>query len=113
MDVEVIDIHELNVGDAKSAGSLKAYVTIRIGPLTIYRIKLIEQPGQKAYVSPPQLEYYAQGRVTYVPVVRWPQDWHERIFTAVMTAYHALHVEKTNTPEPRLPKDITTYSKEN
>ena len=89
MKVTVLDLKDMNAPGAKSPGNLRAYVTLLIGPLTIYRVKLIKQPGQKAYVSPPQFEYFANGRVNYTPVVKWPEEWKEPIFEAVWTAYEA------------------------
>ena len=92
MKVEVTEIHDMNgVPGIKTQGCLRAYATIKIGPLIISKVKLIKQPGQKAYVSPPQLEYYANGRISYVPVVKWPPEWQEQIFTAVHDAYSAQH----------------------
>ena len=88
MKVEVTEIQEMNADGARTTGCLKAYATIKIGPLLISKVKLIKQPGQKAYVSPPQLEYYSRGRVNYIPIVKWPLDWHEQIFNAVLDAYN-------------------------
>ena len=96
MKVEVVEIHEMNMPGAKTQGCLRAYATIKLGELTINKVKLIKQPGQKPYITAPQFEYYANGRVNYIPIVRWPQDWHDQIFAAVHDAYNAQRGEGEN-----------------
>ena len=115
MKVEVTEIHDMNgAPGAKTQGCLKAYATIKIGPLTISKVKLIKQPGQRAYVSPPQFEYYANGRVNYIPIVRWPQDWHDQIFAAVYAAYTAQRQGNDDDEKsPQLEMKINTNAKEN
>ena len=93
MKVSVLEIKDMNAPGAKSPGNLRAYATVQIGPLVIYRVKLVKQPGKKAYVSPPQFEYFANGRVNYTPVVKWPDEWKEPIFEAVWTAYDAQRID--------------------
>lgn len=87
MKVNVLEIHDMNMPDAKTTGNLRAYASIQIGPLIIHKVKLIKQPGQKAYVTPPQLEYFANNRINYIPVVKWPIEWQQSIFDAVWNAY--------------------------
>lgn len=89
MKVEVLEIYDMTAPESKSSGNLRAYASVKIGPLVIYKLKLIKQPGQKPYVSPPQFEWFANGRVNYTPVVKWPEEWHQSIFEAVWGAYNA------------------------
>ena len=102
MNVSVLEIKDMNAPESKSAGSLRAYATIKIGPLVIYRVKLVKQPGQRAYVSPPQFEYFANGRVNYTPVLKWPDEWKAPIFDAIWTAYDAQRTDKEEQPEEGL-----------
>ena len=83
MKVEVLDIYDLGMGN------LRAYASIQIGPLQINKVRLIKQPGQKPYVSPPQLEYLSGNTVKYIPIVKWPDEWKTPIFEAVWAAYNA------------------------
>jgi DNA-binding cell septation regulator SpoVG len=40
---------------AVSAGNLKAFASVRIGPsLVVHKCRVIQQPGQRAWVSMPQ-----------------------------------------------------------
>ena len=81
MKIEVTEIQDMG------EGNLRCYAAVKIGPLTIYKLRLIKQPGQKAYVSPPQFEYFANGRVNYTPVLKWPNEWNQPILEAVWAAY--------------------------
>lgn len=81
INVTVLEIKDMGMGN------LRAYATLMIGALVIYRVKLVKQPGQRAYISPPQFEYFANGRVNYTPVLKWPDEWKQPIFDAVWTAY--------------------------
>ena len=96
MKVEVLEIYDMTAPESKSSGNLRAYASVKIGPLIIHKLKLIKQPGQKAYVSPPQFEYFANGRVNYTPVLKWPEEWHQSIFDAVWGAYDAQRKPKEN-----------------
>ncbi len=90
MTVKILHIEDMCVPGAKGKGNLRAYASIQIGPLVIHRVKLIKQPGQKPYVTPPQFEFFRDGHVNYTPIVKWPQGWHQQIFDAVWGAYCAL-----------------------
>ena len=89
MKISVLKIEDMGTGN------LRAYATVQIGPLIIHRIRLVKMPIQKAYVAPPQFEYFANGRVNYTPVVTWPEEWKTPIFEAVWAAYDAQRQQKS------------------
>ena len=114
MKVEVIEIENMNAEGAKSQGCLRAYATIKIGELIIYRVKLVKQPGQKAYVTAPQFEFYGNGHVKYIPILKWPQEWHEQIFTAVYDAYRASRdIKEAEEVSEKPARTFTPQTKEN
>ena len=90
MKVEVLEIHNMNVPNAKRLGNLRAYASIKIGPLTIHRVKLMKEPGKKAYVLPPQFESYFEGGIHYSFAAEWPEHWTPFIFDAVWAAYNEM-----------------------
>ncbi len=99
MKVTVTHIEDMVMPGASGKGNLRAYASIQIGPLVIHKVKLVKQPGQKPYVTPPQFEFFRDGHVQYQPIVKWPQDWHQQIFDAVWSAYCALPGRAGNTSE--------------
>ena len=53
MQIEVENIHKLD-----GAGNLKAFASVNIGgKLTIHSLRIVQQPGQKAWVALPQREW--------------------------------------------------------
>ena len=99
MKVTILEIKDVTEPGCKTPGNLRAYATIQIGPLVVYRVKLIKQPGQKAYVAPPQFEYFANGRVNFTPVLKWPDEWKQPIFDAVWEAYERQRTTREDAPE--------------
>lgn len=47
--IEVLDVRRV-----ENAGNLKAFATVRAGCLKIHGWRVIQQPGQRAWVSVPQ-----------------------------------------------------------
>jgi DNA-binding cell septation regulator SpoVG len=72
-------------------GTLKASADVALGQnLTLYDLRVIQQPGQRAWVSPPQREWTdAQGQRRYTPLVDLRGDLRIRIERAVLAAYEA------------------------
>jgi|ERR671915_2654889 hypothetical protein len=51
-----VPIEVLKVTPIPNGGNLKAYISVRVGPWTIHGIRVVQQPGQRAWVSLPQAE---------------------------------------------------------
>ena len=80
-DVHIVELRAIN------NGNLKGFATIKIGPLTVCDFRVIAQPGQRAYVSAPQIEYYdADGRRKYKPLCKYPTSWQAAIGAAILAA---------------------------
>lgn len=60
-------------------GNVRAFAVVAIGPLTLHGLKIVQQPGQRAYVRLPEAE--SGGK--YYPVL---QCSDERLKTAISEA---------------------------
>ena len=78
---------ELEIRTLQNAGNLRAFVTLKIGPLEIKDFRIVQQDGQRAYVSPPQAEYSRDGKKQFNPLLKYPPEWKEQIETAVFAAW--------------------------
>jgi DNA-binding cell septation regulator SpoVG len=73
---------------AVSAGSLRAFASVRIGPaLVLNKCRVIQQVGQKPWISMPQ-EHWTdrEGTTQYAPVVVLTGTLKARVEAAIMTA---------------------------
>jgi DNA-binding cell septation regulator SpoVG len=63
--ISIVNIHHA------AGGNLRAFVDIRLGQSVVIRgFRIVQQPGQKAWVAPPQREYTgADGKPRYAPIV--------------------------------------------
>jgi hypothetical protein len=69
-------------------GNLRGFVDIRIGELTIKDLRIIQQPGQRAWVSPPQKEWVKpDGTRGYVPLVEFSPVLKAMIESMVLDAW--------------------------
>lgn len=83
-DIEVISIKRL-----KDCRSLKAFASIRFGGIEIHGLRIVQQPGQKAWVSLPQVEYNRDGKKCYYPMITIHDKRLKAAITqAVLEAWH-------------------------
>ena len=79
--LRVLEVHPLR------QGALRAFVTLQIGPLVIYRARYIRQDGQRGYVAPPQEAVAGpDGERRFLPALKWPEEWKQPILEAVLAA---------------------------
>lgn len=70
-------------------GSLKGFAEIKVGPLTIRDVRLIQVAGKEAFVAPPQKEYVnREGEKKYIKLVDWPDEWADDIRNAIIQHSH-------------------------
>lgn len=85
MTIEVVKMKVLD------KGNLKAVVSIEInGWLTIHDCRIVQQPGQAAWVSMPQKEYQGHdGQKKYAPLIELGKDSAQKkeIEAAILTAW--------------------------
>ena len=68
-------------------GNLRAFASIKIGPLVIHDFRIIQQSGQRAYVAAPQIEYEQFGKRKFKPLLGYPDEWRDAINSAVLAAW--------------------------
>ena len=72
----------------ENAGSLRAYVSVKIGPLVVHDFRVIKQPEQDAWVSVPQKSWNTpQGERKFSPLLELPPDWKQPLTNAVIAAW--------------------------
>ncbi len=84
------------------SGNLKGFAEIEIktsfGPLIIRDVRLIQQPGQRAFVAPPQKEWTkSDGTKQYTELIGLPREWKDRILELVLPHYEPK--EESSNPE--------------
>jgi DNA-binding cell septation regulator SpoVG len=81
-------IEVLTISALASAGNLKALVSVRIGPsLVVHKCRVIQQPGQRAWVSMPQERWDgADGQPRYTALVELSGGLRDRVATAILAA---------------------------
>jgi DNA-binding cell septation regulator SpoVG len=73
---------------AVSAGNLKALASVQIGPsLVVHKCRVIQQPGQRAWVSMPQERWEgADGQPRYTALVELSGGLRDRVAAAILAA---------------------------
>jgi DNA-binding cell septation regulator SpoVG len=79
---------EILAVSAVSAGSLRAFASVQIGPaLTVHKLRIIQQAGQRAWVSPPQETWTdREGQTKYTALVELSGSLKTRVEVAVLAA---------------------------
>jgi DNA-binding cell septation regulator SpoVG len=71
-------------------GNLKAMASVRIGPaLVVHKCRVIQQPGQRAWVSMPQERWEgSDGKAHYTALIELSGDLRTRVEQAILEAAH-------------------------
>jgi DNA-binding cell septation regulator SpoVG len=86
--IEVISMTRID------SGNLKAYVTVKIGEITIHDFRVIQQPNQRAYVSMPQRQYTtSDGQRGFRPLVDMPDALKQKVRDCVLAVWHAVWLD--------------------
>lgn len=82
-EIRVLDITDVN------KGNLKAFVDVAIGfSMRVYGFRIIQQPGQKMWVSPPQRSWEGEdGKMKYSPILELTGSLKARVEKAILDAY--------------------------
>lgn len=67
-------------------GNLKALADVKVGKsLKIFGIRVIQQPNQRAYVSPPQRQWQDKdGKTRYAPMLELSGELKDEVEAAVL-----------------------------
>jgi DNA-binding cell septation regulator SpoVG len=80
--IEVIKVKPLDNG-----GNLKAFASVRIGGLVVHSVRIVQQPGQRAWVSMPQVKSGER----YYPIVEIESDnLRDRVRDAVLERWQSI-----------------------
>jgi DNA-binding cell septation regulator SpoVG len=81
--IEVVAIRPL-----PAAGNLKAFASVRLGDVTIHDCRVIQQPGQRAWVSMSQREYTTDDRERrFSVIVELTDALKKEVSRAVLAAW--------------------------
>ena len=83
MEIRVVDLRFVD-----SNGPLKAFVGVRVGDWVISDWRIIQKPGQRAWVSYPQITWKdADGKVKYKSLISIPGELKQKIDIAILSAW--------------------------
>ena len=83
-------------------GPLRAFVSVRLGGVTIHDFRIVQQEGQAAWVSCPQREYTDQtGKKKYSAVVELTDSLKKEVDQIVLAYW-----EQTQDPPPAFEEDF-------
>lgn len=72
----------------RAEGNLRAFANVVIGGIKINSCRVVQQPGQQAWVSMPQREYVdKEGIKKYAPVVELPDELKQSVSALVLSAF--------------------------
>jgi DNA-binding cell septation regulator SpoVG len=81
-------IQVLKVKPLDNGGNLRAFASVRIGAVVIHSVRIVQQPGQKPWVSMPQTK--SGDPPKYYPIVEIESDGlRNRVRDAVLEAWEA------------------------
>ena len=82
-NIKVIKIRRLTAW-----GNLKAFIDVEVKGIIFHDFRIIQQPNQAAWVSPPQAEWTdKEGQQQFRPLVRFPAGLKEAVSKAVLEAW--------------------------
>jgi DNA-binding cell septation regulator SpoVG len=79
-EIKVVAVRPLN-----KDGSLKAFVSVQLGAITIHDFRVIQQEGKKAWVAMPQKEVpQPDGTKKYHPIIELSDALKEKVTGLIM-----------------------------
>lgn len=103
------DIEVLSIKRQTNCGNLKAFVSIRLGGIEINGLRIVQQPGQRAFVQLPVVEYIRKddGNRAFAPLVRiHDQTLDTTLRQAVLAAWWQsteVNGQRARTPSSDMP----------
>ena len=84
----VADIELVAVRPSTNAGNVRAFATIRVGGVTIHGAKIVQQPGQAAWLAMPDRSYAdAGGKQKWSAVVELTPDLRRRVSDTILAEW--------------------------
>jgi len=86
MDNGLVKVLEIRI--LKDGRPLKAYVSVQVGDWIIHDWRIVQQQGQRAWVTVPQTSWKdADGKVKYRALLSIPGELKQRIEVAILSAW--------------------------
>jgi DNA-binding cell septation regulator SpoVG len=83
--IEILDLRR-----TENAGNVRAFVSIRIGSVTIRDAKIIKQRDQRAWLAMPDKPWQgADGKTRYTAIIELSPSLKERVSDAALAAWEA------------------------
>jgi hypothetical protein len=98
-NIEVLELRPVK------KGNLRAFATLAIRGIVIRDCRIVQQPGQPAWVSPPQQSYEVGGEKKWRTIVEFPRELRKPIEAAVLRAW-----QKDDHQQPRLYSETENHS---
>lgn len=81
--IKVLQIKSIN-----GNGNLKAFATVQVDDWIIHDWRIVQQPGQRAWVSVPQMAWTGEdGNKKYKALISIPGDLKQQIEVAILSAW--------------------------
>jgi DNA-binding cell septation regulator SpoVG len=80
--IEVIGVNLL-----AGTGPLRAFASVRLGDVIIHDCRVVQQAGQRAWVSLPQREYLHDGQKKYTAIVELSESLKREVSRFVLAAW--------------------------
>jgi len=69
-------------------GNLKGLAIVDIDGIIIHDLRIVQQPGQKPWISPPQKSWTDdQGKTHYLPLIEFSKELKNQISDTVLKAW--------------------------
>ena len=82
------EVELLDVRPVAGADNVKAFVTVRIGGVTIHGAKVVQQPGQAAWLAMPDRSYTdAGGKRKWSAVVELSPELRRRVSDTILAEW--------------------------
>jgi Signal peptidase, peptidase S26 len=76
------------LGGNNNAGNVRAFVSVRIGDVSILGCKIVQQPGQRPWVAMPDRQWVADdGTTRWSPVIKLSNPLKRRLDDAVLAVW--------------------------
>jgi DNA-binding cell septation regulator SpoVG len=88
MEVHKMSVQVLQLKRLTTPGNLKAFVKLSVEGMIFHDFRIVQQPGQAAWVSPPQAEWADKaGKKHYKPLIELPEMLKNEVSEAVLNAW--------------------------
>ena len=96
LEIEIVDLRL-----TKSRKSLKAFVDVRLGSITVRDFRVVKEDGKSPYVKVPFSTYKDQeGQLKFRPIVILPEEVRGEVDLAILNAYRREKEQGDGKPTP-------------